>query len=126
MRGSTEPHPWAWRSRGRGLNATRSLGEDGLVLLESPRHQAGRDPPLNGVRGFRHVEPDFALWADGTVDDTYFVRVGAGQQRPVRRNRRRRHQRPEAWNDARGDDSVAVGVIDSGVDYAHPDLADNT
>ena len=32
---------------------------------------------------------------------------------------------PEAWNISTGSDTIIVGVIDSGIDTSHPDLAQN-
>jgi len=32
---------------------------------------------------------------------------------------------PEAWNIETGDEDVVIAIIDTGVDYNHPDLADN-
>ena len=34
-------------------------------------------------------------------------------------------QGPEAWDIAHGDSEVVIGIVDTGVDWDHPDLADN-
>ncbi|MFH1010254.1 MAG: S8 family serine peptidase [bacterium] len=36
-----------------------------------------------------------------------------------------RIEAPEAWDISKGDSSVLIGIIDTGIDYLHPDLAPN-
>jgi len=63
-----------------------------------------------------YAEPDYLLQAvDTTPNDAYYgslygmSKIGA----------------PKAWDKCTGSDKIVVGVIDTGIDYSHPDLAGN-
>jgi subtilisin family serine protease len=117
---------------GKGLSVLSHLGRDGLVKITAPRGMGGDAlrAALRHVRNFEFVEPNAAVWVQAEAlsplplpDDPMFV-----QQYPL-------HNignggladsdidAPEAWALSAGAEEVVVGVIDTGVDYRHPDLA---
>jgi len=79
-----------------------------------------------------YAEPDYLQYADATPNDPSYgqlwgmnntgqsVNGGAGGTVDADIDA------PEAWNLSTGSATVVVGVIDSGADYNHPDLAANT
>lgn len=125
-------------NRGRSEDAARRVGLQvrsseefravGLQRLRvagvGPREAARR---LTADPEVEYAEPDFVLHAlEWLPNDTYFGRQWA------LRNTGQESGTPgadigasDAWDITRGDPSIVVGIIDSGVDYGHPDLAGN-
>ena len=98
---STSPMERPWRSivtakPGQAASLARTLRADPRVLAVVP------DAQLSLLDW-----PD-----DGNPSDTHYAEQGDLAQIDV----------PEAWKTTRGDPSVVVAVIDSGVDLTHPDL----
>ena len=114
---------------GKGLQVGRHLGNDGIFQVDAP---AGTKPAelraaMAKLQSVSFFEPDFVLSAQATPNDPHYggyawalnntAQTGGTVDADI--------DAPEAWELAKGDGSVVVGVIDSGVDYSHPDLAGN-
>lgn len=73
-----------------------------------------------------YAEPNYIVHADAIPNDPRFSEQwglnNTGQTGGVLNED---IDAPEVWDLTRGDSSVVVAVIDSGVDYTHPDLAAN-
>lgn len=111
------------------LKLKEHLGERGLFRLDAPRkwnakHVMGAIAKLKSVA---FVEPDFIVTTALSANDPYYSdgslwglhnsgQSGGTADADI--------DAPEAWDIARGGGSI-VGVIDTGVDYNHPDLASN-
>ncbi|HEY8460808.1 MAG TPA: S8 family serine peptidase, partial [Blastocatellia bacterium] len=111
----------------------RSLGPSGLDLLHIRSKDAKTADLLNmlsRLAGVKYAEPNYVVRASLTPNDPRFGELyglnntgqTAGGQAGI----------PgadisavQAWDVSTGSASIVVGVIDTGVDYNHPDLAAN-
>ena len=105
---------------------TASLGE-GFYSLTAPG--AGVQDVVNwaaGTVGVASVEPDFVIAPTIAPNDPTFSQLwglnNVGQSGGVANAD---INAPEAWNTTTGSRTVVVAVIDTGIDYTHPDLAAN-
>lgn len=100
-----------------------------LEVLELPPTQPLQDAlaALQADASIEFAEPDYYRYASDTLpDDPKFVQLwglhNTGQSGGVADMD---IDGPQAWDQTTGSDAVVVAVIDSGIDYTHPDLIDN-
>jgi subtilisin family serine protease len=101
-----------------GVRSRRHLRGASAYVTEtlSPRSLAVALARLRGTADVEVVEPDYELYAHGlSPDDPEFGSLWGLQAIHA----------PEAWERTTGSPSLVVGVIDTGIDYTHPDLAPN-
>src|SRR4051812_1609914 len=103
-----------------GVKAVRQLGGDGLGLIKA----AGKKiddvkQALGHVKALKvnSLEPDFALWADGTVtpnDPLYgSYEWGLNNTGQTGGTSDADIDAPEAWGISTGSNSVVVGIVDT-------------
>jgi subtilisin family serine protease len=90
---------------GLGLNVLHSATRDVTALLNA----FSRDPNV------LYAEPNYILTANAVPNDPSWPQLWALQQISA----------PAAWNTTTGSAAYVAGVVDTGVDYTHPDLAAN-
>jgi serine protease len=95
---------------------TRAVGGNGAFVLVSRsldtftliRRLSARPDVL-------YAEPDYEVRAIATPNDAYYSQLWGMPKIGA----------PAAWDTTTGSRSTVVAVVDTGIDYTHPDLADN-
>ena len=89
---------------------------------------------LRAARAYRrdrsvlYAEPNYQVHAVTTPDDPQYANGAQWDMNNTGQNGGTADadiDAPEAWGITTGDSSVVIGVIDTGVDYTHPDLTGN-
>jgi subtilisin family serine protease len=111
----------------------KQLGRDGQFLLQVP-DGLGYEQLLASTRnlpGFQYLEPNAVIKLQATPNDPVFgYQYGLNNTGTVPfdtgvSTADADIDAPEAWDLTTGSSDVVVAVVDSGIDYTHPDLAAN-
>ena len=100
----------------------------GLCLVKLPAGQSIAEAlrTFNRTAGILYAEPDYAVKAGATPNDPRFSELwGMNNTGQTGGTPGADIDAPEAWNLNTGSRQVVVAVIDTGVDYTHPDLTNN-
>lgn len=129
----TSPAVMEQRHARWGARAMRAFKHPGIKHLRLPAgmsveeaiQRMGADPAVE------YVEPNYIWRKFATVpDDTSFSNLWGLQNTGQSVNGTAGTDdadidAPEAWDTTQGDGAIIVAVLDTGVDYNHPDLSDN-
>ena len=117
---------------GVGANEIKRIGVGAHVLRVPPGRVLSTIQLLKSLDGIRYAEPDYLqTLAAGTLpNDTYIANQWAIQNNGqtvdgVTGITGADERLPAAWNVTTGTNTVVVAIVDTGVQYSHPDLLTN-
>lgn len=119
-----------------GLKVVRRLDQIGVVEASIPAGIAVEEAvaALRRNPDVAYAEPDFKTHLDATPNDEYFSRQYAlynpGSQlnlpgSPTGKARADIHA-TAAWEETKGTADIVIAVVDTGIDFEHPDLKNKT
>lgn len=95
--------------------------DEGFFVLNTPNSVMEAVATMEGLAEVEYAEPNYIYTHDAAATDPYFTNGTLWGM-----NGTYGSQAATAWgNNHTGSSSVAVGVIDEGIYYAHPDLIGN-
>ena len=96
----------------------RLLSGDRFLVSFDPVDAQSLPDALNDLEAFGETEPDGYVYAAMVPDDPEFGNQWAlGGSTGI--------SAPNAWDRQTGSSAITVALIDTGIDYGHPDLAAN-
>ena len=113
---------------GSGLNFERYLGSEDVFLVTAPAQVTGNEvsTALRALNGVQQVSPNVIGWITATPNDPNFnLQYGLHNTGQTGGTSDADIDAPAAWDKTHGYTGTVVGVIDTGVNYNHPDLAAN-
>ncbi|MCP4217354.1 MAG: S8 family serine peptidase [bacterium] len=111
-----------------GLQRTKHIAFADLHVYKVPDARSKTDllKQLNKESMVEYAEPDYVVSLDAVPNDSSFsLLYGMHNSGQTLGTADADIDAPEAWEMSTGSNAVVVAVIDTGIDYTHPDLAAN-
>ncbi|MFA6288589.1 MAG: S8 family serine peptidase [Opitutaceae bacterium] len=117
-------------TKGGSIRSIKPAAKLYLVTIPNPYEVDGLPKAIDALKAESKVitlaEPDFVVYATNTPNDPSFSQLyGLHNTGQTGGTADADIDAPEAWEITTGSRSVRVGIIDTGIDYTHPDLAAN-